>query len=75
VLGEGRTVDDHVACAAEDAVQPSAGAHELSPAGEGVDFASREANRGKMQLWMTAFTAMAVIAVVIVVSVSVLYHG
>jgi hypothetical protein len=41
---------------------------------ESVDFALRRAARGKMQLWLTAFTAAAALAVLAVVSVS-LTHG
>ena len=41
--------------------------------GEGVDFASRQAERSKMQLWLTAFTAVAAAAVLVVVSMSVLH--
>jgi hypothetical protein len=40
---------------------------------EGVDFASRRAERGKMQVWLTAFTAAAAVAVLLVVSMSVLH--
>jgi hypothetical protein len=43
--------------------------------GESVDFASRRAARGKMQLWLTAFTAAAALAVLAVVSMSVLHAG
>lgn len=42
---------------------------------EDVDFASRRAERGKMQLWLTAFTAAAAVAVLVVVSMSVLHAG
>lgn len=42
---------------------------------EDVDFASRRAERGKMQLWLTAFTAAAAVAVLVVVSMSVLRAG
>jgi hypothetical protein len=41
--------------------------------GEGVDFASRQAARGKMQLWVTAFTAAAALLVLAVVSMSALH--
>jgi hypothetical protein len=41
--------------------------------GEGVDFASRRAERGKMQVWLTAFTAAAAVAVLAVVSMSVIH--
>jgi hypothetical protein len=40
---------------------------------DGVDFASRQAARGKMRLWVAAFTALAAIVVLVVVSVSVLH--
>jgi hypothetical protein len=41
--------------------------------GESVDFASRRATLGKMQLWLTTFTALATIAVLVVVSMSVMH--
>jgi hypothetical protein len=43
--------------------------------GEGVDFASRRAARGKMQAWVTAFTAAAALAVLVVVWLSLLHAG
>jgi hypothetical protein len=46
-----------------------------SDGGESVDFASRQAERGKMQVWLTAFTAAAALAVLAVVSMSVLHAG
>jgi hypothetical protein len=42
---------------------------------EDVGFASRRAERGKMQLWLTTFTAAAAIAILVVVSMSVLHAG
>lgn len=40
---------------------------------DGVDFARRRAARGRMQLWLTTFTVVAALAVLVVVSVSVFY--
>ena len=56
-------------------VQRPAGSAERPDIGESVDFASRRAARGKMQLWLTAFTAAAALAVLAVVSMSVLHAG
>ena len=41
--------------------------------GDRVDFASRQAALGKMRLWVAAFTGLAAVAVVVVVSMSVLH--
>jgi hypothetical protein len=40
---------------------------------DSVDFALRRAARGRMQLWLTTFTVVAALAVLVVVSVSVFY--
>ena len=52
------------------AVAPETHVHRLP---DSVDFASRRAARGKMQLWLTTFTVVAALAVLVVVSVSVFY--
>ena len=61
--------------APDPVAQPFVDGRRRALLGEGVDFASRRAARGKMQLWMTAFTAAAAVAVLIVVFLSVLYGG
>lgn len=43
--------------------------------GDGVEFGSRQAEHGKMRLWLTAFTAVAALAVIAVVSISALHAG
>jgi hypothetical protein len=39
---------------------------------DGAEFASRQAARGKMQMRLTAFTALAALVILLVVSMSVL---
>jgi hypothetical protein len=46
---------------------------ELRDLRDGVDFTSRQAERCKMRLWLTACTAAAAVAVLLVVSISVLH--
>ena len=43
--------------------------------GKDEDFASPTTSRGRMQLWLTAFTAAAVLAVLAVVSMAVMHTG
>jgi hypothetical protein len=40
-----------------------------------IDFASRQARRGKMQIWLAAFTAAAAVAVLAVVSLGARHIG
>jgi hypothetical protein len=42
--------------------------------GDAVDFASRQAARRKMQLWLAAFTVVAALVVLALVSLSVVHH-
>ena len=69
-------MDDRTAFqAGERGVVASSVAAARADGREDVDFASRRAERGKMQLWLTAFTAAAAVAVLVVVSMSVLHAG
>jgi hypothetical protein len=43
--------------------------------GKDEDFASPALSRGRMQLWLTAFTAAAALAVLVVVSMAVMHAG
>jgi hypothetical protein len=52
-----------------------AGESVMADGGDAVDFASRQAARGKMQLWLTALTAAVALLVLAVVSLSVLRPG
>ena len=45
----------------------------VNPLPDSLGFASRRAARGKMQLWLTTFTLVAALAVLVVVSFSVFY--
>lgn len=71
-------MDKHATCGTAEAVEAQAmmGARRREPCDlrEGVDFSSRQAERTKMRLWLTACTAAAALAVLLVVSISVL-HG
>jgi len=59
-----------IALAEGVAVAPATRVHGLP---DSVDFASHRAARGKMQLWLTTFTVVAALAVLVVVSVTVFY--
>jgi hypothetical protein len=52
---------------------PGVPKHSVRRLPDSVDFASRRAARGKMQLWLTTFTVVAALAVLVVVSVSVFH--
>jgi hypothetical protein len=79
---EDRPLDDSTASAQPEGVDDGGddeygpvSADQPSEFGERVDFASRKAARDKMQIWLTAFTALAALAVLIVVSMSLKHAG
>jgi hypothetical protein len=71
-LGERAAFSSAEADAARDDPAPVR-ALAVPDAGEGVDFARRRAARSKAQLWLAAFTAAVALAILVVVSMSVLH--
>jgi hypothetical protein len=67
-----------ITTAQDDRLRGSAGRRSdaLAPeVGKDEDFASPIASRGRMQLWLTAFTVFAALAVLAVVSMAVMQGG
>jgi hypothetical protein len=71
-LGERAAFSSAEADVARDESAPVR-AHVAADPGDGVDFASRRAARGKARFWLAALTAAVAVAILIVVSVSVLH--